>query len=168
MAKSRSGRERVEEPDGRTDAERRFVARLRALLHPLIVDVWVDHPQLVASVDVRDPDHKRVLRVLRVDFYGGHIAGGTDPTYQCVGDLNPTDPAWFAWGAGAAPDACAEIAAAFITRQYRRPIDRLEWHVGTGVKRQWVLADVGTVIVTSGDIPQTPPTRIVRVSSHTG
>ncbi len=155
------------ESDGRSNLERRFIARLRALTGPPHVDVWVDHPQLVTSVDVSDKVHDIVLRTLRVDFDGAraHVWGGNDPTGQLVGELDPTDPDWFDRDDGSTPEACAEIAAAFFKSQGERPIDREEWADGTAVKCRWILVDVGRALVTSAGIPTRPPTQVLRVSS---
>jgi len=150
-------------PEGRNETERRFLTRLHARTTPLYIDVWVDRPQLVTSVDVSDRAHPSVLRTLRVDFDGAHLWGGEDPTKQLVGELDPTRPDSFERSDAALPEAYAEIAASFFLDQLKRPIDREEWKVGKTVLCRWTLADVGRGLVSTLGIPKRPPDRVIRV-----
>lgn len=152
------------EPEGRTDAERRYLARLQELSSLLHIDIWVDRQRLVTSVDIRDDTHNLVLRTLRVDFDGRHVWGGNDLTHQLASDLDPDDPDWFERRDGKTPEECAETAAAFFAREAARPIEREEWVSGATTRYRWTLADVGRRIVTQGSIPTVPPTRVSRVS----
>jgi len=150
------------EPAGRDELERRFLTRLRAAVHPITIDTWVDRPQLVTSLDINDDARKTVLRTLRVDFDGARIWGGNDPTGQLASELDPDDPDWFERGDCSTPEECAETAAAFFKKQLERPIDREEWDVGTLLQCRWTLADRGRGLLTTG-IPDRPPDRVVRV-----
>jgi len=151
------------EPEGRDDIERRFLVVLRARISPMHVDVWIDRPQLITSVDVDDQFHAVALRTLRVEFDGVGIRGGNDPTHQLVGELDPTDTDWFERTDCGTPEACAEVSAAFYKEQVEQPIDREEWDVLGAVTCRWTLVDVGRGLATAGNIPPRSPDRVRRV-----
>ncbi len=159
---------------GRTDAERRFLARL-AQLQPPYYDVWNDRAELVVAVSIMDTDKNTVIRTLRVDFDGAAIVAGNDPTHQLSDDLDPDDPDRFVSGLDASPDDLADKAMAWFRKQAERPIERREWEQDDRHWVCWVLADVDRRLVCSStggpayvaglpwafDPPHRPPDRIV-------
>lgn len=153
------------DPEGRDDIERRFLAVLRERICPLHVDIWIDRPQLVTSVDIDDHIHAVTLRTLRVEFDGVGIRGGNDPTHQLIGELDPADPDWFERTDCATPEACAKVSAAFYKEQAERLIDREEWDVLGAVTYRWTLVDVGWGLATAGNIPARAPDRVRRITS---
>jgi hypothetical protein len=132
-------------PDGRSDAERRFLGRL-TVLQPPYCEVWTWALELIVTVTVADPDENLVLRTLRVDFGGLGFVAGNDPSGQITDDLDPEDPDRFESPGGLEPEELADIAMGWLREQANRPIDRQEWDENAGAWRRWVLADTGQAL----------------------
>ena len=71
------------EGDGRTAAERRFIAALREHarswgmlgVRPVDTQPWTDREVLYVHVDITDPAYRLDLGTLRVDYDGERVLG---------------------------------------------------------------------------------------------
>jgi hypothetical protein len=155
--------------EGRDDGEQRFLRRLEELLPFDVVDVVLDRPQLIAYVDVIDPEHGCVLRTIRVDYERMSVAGGDDPTMQLNRPLEESSGDRLQRRSLGTPAECAEVAAAWIVEQCGRPIDRSEWDGDGHGWLLWSLADTERPLVFRyADRPRRPPDRVVRIQATCG
>jgi hypothetical protein len=150
-----------EMPDGRNEAERRFLAECKALRCLPDVWIWPGRPLITAMYVIDRDDGNGVLRTLRADFDGETLRCGNDPTHQFVGDLDPDDPDSYVLGGRRSPEELAAAAVAWYKQQLARPVDRLEWDAPPA--RLWVLADVGRAISARWRRRSGPPDRVVRI-----
>ncbi|MDA0184056.1 hypothetical protein OJ997_27355 [Solirubrobacter phytolaccae] len=104
-------------------------------LGPPYCDVWTFAPELIVTVTVADPDHRLVLRTLRVDFDGRGFVAGNDPSHQMSDDLDPEDLDRLESPPGLEPEDLAELAMAWLRAQADRPIDRQEWDATASSRR---------------------------------
>jgi hypothetical protein len=160
---ARGGSER-DPLDGRSEADRLFLRRLRELLRD-IFNPWLSFPQLVVTVDVDDPDERSVLRTLRADFDGSRLVAASDQGHQVTAmHLDPTDPDLFELPSGSSPELGAEAAAAWFREQAARLIERHEWDGPTHVWTRWILKDTGRALAARyPSAPIRPPDRIIRL-----
>jgi hypothetical protein len=157
----------------RNEAEKEFIEALhaRAEAGGWFADAW-PHPsdnRIIVTVDVCDPDHNSILRMLRVDYDGATLTVGPDETYQLASHLDPSRADVMVMS-GQAPAVLASAAADWLEHEVQRPIERREWDRPTFRHRQWLLADTGKKLVFSdsknsrrSDFELGPPDRIVPV-----
>ncbi len=155
---------------GRSDPERAFLARLRELSNRrALFDAWTFYPQLVVTLTISDPEHKAVLRTLRVDFDGVVLRGGNDPSHQIDPSMDRADPDYFERPVESSDAQSAKYAFDWFRQQSSRPIDRLEWADEESTWLRWNIAEVSeTPLVASGlKPPNRAPDRVVRLDTRT-
>ena len=144
--------------DGRTDAERRFLAALRDRaqswhqlgITPDHTQAWTDRADLYVHVDVDDRDQRCIIGTLRVDFDGTRVTGHWGAADFCD-TIDPSAPDSFGTPTLGSPEEAADRAASWLKEQLRRPIERREWRQGEVITRcDWVLADTDRPLCRSG------------------
>ncbi len=153
---------------GRTDQERRFLARLRELANGrALFDAWDLYPQLVVTLTVDDPEENVIVRTLRVDYDGSSLRGGEDPSSQIDPELDSSDPDYFELTGYASPEALASQAFDWFSRQGRRPIDRREWFGPDHTWLEWVMLEPveKPLVARYFGRPDRPPDHVVRLDT---
>jgi hypothetical protein len=144
--------------DGRTDAERRFLAALRDRaqswhqlgITPDHTHAWTDRADLYVHVDIADHAQRRIIGTLRVDFDGERVAGHWGAADFCD-TIDPRAPDSFGTTALDTPEAAADRAASWLEEQLHRPIERREWRRDEAITRcVWVLADTDRPLCGAG------------------
>jgi hypothetical protein len=152
------------------EREREFVELLHAHAEAggWFADSWPREDRLVLSVCLSDPEHRCVLRTLRVDFDGTAVSCGPDETHQFATDLDPTRSTVTVID-GRSTAELALAAATWLQRQISRPIVRHEWDRPDFRRKVWLFADTGEelVISDSSNIGRRqqlgPPDRVIQV-----
>lgn len=106
-----------------------------------------DDSLLTVAFDVSSKEYRKVLRMLRIDFYGTRILLGDDETYQLVTDLNPQNLNVISFeDINGTPQAFADFAAQWLLREASRAIELHEWGNSRSYHRRWILADTGQCV----------------------
>lgn len=155
----------------RNEYEREFLESLnlraeRGSWAPCAAYLWDDRIMLAVCLIDLDPAHNRVLRDLRIDFFGQYVLCGDDETGQYATDLDPTHSDVVI--AEGTPLELAEFAADWLEREMKRVIVRHEWIRPQFTCRLWVLTDTGVALVASDSENKSrsklgPPDRITKV-----
>jgi hypothetical protein len=135
--------------DGRTDDERRFIARLRARAQSWTelelareqTQAWTDRDYLYVHVDVADETHNLAYGTLRVDYVGSHVRGHWGSADFCD-EIDPSARDAFESPPLTSPEEAATYAADWLEAQLRRPAECREWWQGNVVVcREWTLTE---------------------------
>ena len=146
------------EGDGRTDAERRFIAALREHarswgrlgVRPVDTQAWTDREVLYVHVDLVDRALRQIVGTVIVELDGERVRGYWG-ALELVGEPDIPRHDRFDSPPLDTPEEAARHAAAWLEAQLRRPIECREWRQGsTLTRRQWHLADTGRALVAAG------------------
>jgi len=138
---------RLDIEECRTEDEAEFINELhgQAAHHGWFGMGWNLHDRVVVTIDVADPVHNVVLRVLRADYWDQYLMLGEDETKQLATNLDPSQPGVIEHRGDAVE--LANIAAAWFLQEMARPIERLAWNRISRQRNVWRLADSGRDLV---------------------